>query len=267
MTFRLSQTLAACAALAGFALCSVPAHSTPVTLTFSGTISDGYDTAGLFGAANRSLTGLLATTTYSFDLAYWGNNWWSANGRETITVDGVSKDYALDGNSNSLYSYVQRDRTDKGPGSWVSYSYYDWWYGYYSYSYYQQNYDQLYEYASGYTSDGGYLSSYSSVYSYSNPMSIPVDGSSHWNYTLQSGDNAYSYTYLYDQNWGTSTYFSNNVASVSLNKQSDAPMLRPLADTAVTATTVPEPATVVLVGLALVGAVAARCQRRAVRRR
>src|SRR5262245_10680766 len=62
-----------CAAVAFFGIVS-PASADMVTVTYSGTVHDGFDNAGIFGPANTSLAGDTFTVVYSFNTALGLNN-------------------------------------------------------------------------------------------------------------------------------------------------------------------------------------------------
>lgn len=96
-TWRAGTTLAAVLTC----LWLVPAQATPVTGTFSGTITSGTDTYGYFGTPGASLDGVTITGTYSFDTSIMtdysstGNNLWYSNGTGapvtlSATINGIT---------------------------------------------------------------------------------------------------------------------------------------------------------------------------------
>lgn len=219
------------------ALCSVAAEATPISLSFSGTIQQGYDYHGEFGVGGTELTGQAVEVRYGFDSSLFGT-YWESNGQhitQTVTVGGVSKQYTLDPWNSWSQSYVNNALSLYG-----SYSYDNYWW-----SYWYNNYDQIHQNNNGYLVGGGYLDSTQSVYSYNNPMSPPTDGTSTWTYLAQTGDQSYGSFYKYDANWNYAAYFSNTVDRVTLNVASA------VAPAALTTNDVPEPATLALTCLAL----------------
>lgn len=101
------RIVAAAVAAAGI-LSAMPAAAVVKIATFSGTVTYGYDTTGVFGAANTDLTGVSWVTTYTYDRTLGGNQFtdsyrdesWGGLGygnfsspiiSASITINGVTK--------------------------------------------------------------------------------------------------------------------------------------------------------------------------------
>ena len=97
---------------------STPAFATRVIVTYTGTISSGYNQAGEFGAAGESLEGMIFSTEYLFDTergatfsddetsnSYGGTRFGTTNPliRASITINGQTIYPEL--SSGQIYSY------------------------------------------------------------------------------------------------------------------------------------------------------------------
>lgn len=99
MRFFMSPRLAVAAAAAIVALgCAAPAAATVVLYTYTGTISEGHDETGVFGTADRDLTGLAFTARFWRDDATPGAYSYENNGY-TISTGALVASIAIDGGS------------------------------------------------------------------------------------------------------------------------------------------------------------------------
>ncbi|MGZ5781133.1 MAG: hypothetical protein ACXWIN_09285, partial [Burkholderiaceae bacterium] len=123
-----------------------PAHATPVTFTFNGTISSGWDYTGLFGSMG-SLTGKTYSQSFTFDTAAFAGNTslsydsevWSASSApitNSVKIGGSVYTSSLTPGYQGdflLYDYLHLTHT---------------------------NVDEIYAQDSGYANNGQYTSTY-----------------------------------------------------------------------------------------------------------
>lgn len=184
------------------------AAATPWTFTTTGTISTGYDTTGVFGAANTDLYGMSFSNSITLDPTAYANivyNDADANSRTgtltgsattTVTVGNTTKTFIWDLSSfyNWGQSYLGAYNTNYGAG---------------------MIFDEAYQNQSGYTADGSNLVSYGYLYSYVNAFGLSTSFNQNWARTVQAGDYGGSYFYIY----GNSGYasFQGTPSTISIN--------------------------------------------------
>lgn len=214
----------ALAVTAALSMLAINAHAW--TITTQGIISSGYDATGVFGAANQDLSGVAFTQsiTTSTEPAQWTYNY---NGgyydqRYGYGV-GFTDTVTVNGNSLTLDvigTYGLQHISNYG--STVGNSSYV---------------DYIYSYQYGYTGNGDYVYAHNYAYSFSTPF-VPT---LNFDQTIsQSIDSSFSAFAQFQISGNQSANFYGTPSSIVVNGE------------------VPEPATVALLGLGLLGFAASR---------
>jgi len=243
------RTIAA-ALLLGGAVLAQPASAASYLITYTGTVSSGYDQTDVFGLGGTDLTGQAFKAVYTLTdptpgayvyndgfagYTYGGTDYGAGIPSPLsakITINGITK--AISGDQEGFAYQVDGLLTSSG-------------------------YDQVYHFAYDYLYGGSrqtqdYL--YNSVYSYVNNIVDTSNYTTPLDYSAQAGDsNNYGYFQFYDYNYVTGIY--DQYASGSLTNERVTINL---------VSGVPEPATwaMMLTGFGLVGGAMRRKARMAV---
>jgi hypothetical protein len=197
-TMNQFRTLTVAVAAAGL-LAAMPAAAVVKIAKYTGTVANGYDTTGVFGAPNTDLTGYSWVATYTYDRSL---------GFYQFT-DGVSYDYSYGGpgygvvGSPVLSSTITINGVTKSlPGAWAGYVY-------------TGTSPFVQHYAQDYSDDGiTYTSNYNNNYTY--PAGAPASLDQNFGPVAATG--SYGYTQWYTYDYVTST----QIEAAYANMGSDA---------------------------------------------
>lgn len=234
--------LVALALLAGF---SSQTHATIVTSTAQGTITSGVDGFGVFGTAGANLSGKAFILRFTFDIDLSHNihgssdysNWLISSESHVPATIAASVDgstYLIRLRDDLLYNQAVQNGKSLYPDSTNP-----------------STIDQLYSWAQGYNLlDHISASAYAEVNSHANAFIGPtLDLTSYYTKDVVPGEYGSSMLFLRDSLGVAQTRWSARVSTMSFNA--------PEATTAV-----PEPATISLLVLGLLGFAATRTQRK-----
>jgi hypothetical protein len=178
-----------------------PAQATPVTFTYNGTISSGWDYTGLFGSMGN-LAGKTYSQSFTFDSTAFSGNYsvsydsevWSASSApitNSVNIGGsVYTSSLTPGNQGDflLYDYLHLTHTGL---------------------------NEIYAQDSGYANNGQYTSTYAYVYSYLNDFLTSVAWNQQLTYNLQTND--LNTEYFYTAGIDGQSQFNGTINSISVN--------------------------------------------------
>ncbi len=188
------------------------AQAAPWTFTTTGTIQSGYDSSGVFGAANTDLYGksyimtmVLDHDLYSYQYNYNqqinGYGTLTGSATNTVTVNGVTKSYTFD---LSKYNWGQ------------------------SYLYANPSFTQAYQYQSGTTTGGLSVYGENTIYAWNNATFAQTAANPAFKYQSVAGD--YGYANFNVSGNSTYAYFNGGrPQTLSINAAADVPEPAPLA--------------------------------------
>ena len=175
-------------AAVALALSAMAGQANAWTFTTIGTIGNGTDYQGVFGASGSDLSGLSYKDVITLDPAlyqtqvsdsYSHNGYGSLTGTatDTLTINGVTQVFTWDLFQNNYGQSYLRNLVTQGDLG---------------------NYDQAYQNQYGSNVNGVFDYNYSYVFTYSNSMHLGLGYNQNWSYHVQPSDQGYTYIYHLD---------------------------------------------------------------------